>query len=258
MSPASKIVIANWKANPTSLEEAQVLFSAEASEASRYSKIKTVICPPFVYLEELAKSLPANFRASSVSLGVQDIWESAGSFTGEISPEMVRNFGAQYVLIGHSDRRYALGESDEIINRKLTAALRFGLIPVLLVGEKERGEYREDILRGQLLKDLAGLKSSEVAKVLVTYEPVWAISTKPDGQSDTPAEVVEAIDIIRDILAKNWKLNKKHTLVLYGGSVNEYNILSFMERSAISGAVVGGASLSAEKFGQILKLTETA
>ena len=249
-----KIIIANWKANPTTLEKAQELFTAEASEASKHSKVKTVICPPFVYLEELAKSLKANFFDSSISLGVQDIWESAGPFTGEISPEMITDFGVHYALIGHSDRRYTFRESDDLINRKVAAALESIITPVLLVGEKERGDYREDILIDQLIRDLAGLNSAEVAKVLFVYEPVWAISTAANGHPDTPANAVQAVEMIRDILFKNWNLDREKIKVLYGGSVNEHKALNFLERPEINGTVVGGASLHPEKFGHILKI----
>ena len=117
-----KIIIANWKANPVSLKEAQDLFAIEATEASRYPTIKTVICPPFIYLEELSKMLKKDFNKTAIDLGVQDLWEASGPFTGEISPEMVHELGVRYVLIGHSDRRYIFGDDDEMINRKLRSA----------------------------------------------------------------------------------------------------------------------------------------
>lgn len=256
MSLASKIIIANWKANPSSLKEAQDLFAKEVGEAAMHSRVKTVICPPVIYLEELSKMLHANFPQASVSLGVQDMGEAAGPLTGEVSPEMVRNFGVDYVLIGHSERRYTLGESDRIINRKVVAAIGHRIIPVLLVGEKEQNDYRYDVLAEQLRQDLVGLNSLEVSKVLTVYEPAWAVSSHPDSHADTPAEALRAIEMIREVLFKTWKLEQKETIVLYGGSVNEHNLLSFLEHPEIDGVIVGGASLSIEKFGHILKLTD--
>lgn len=253
-----KTIIANWKANPASFPEARDLFVQEVAGASRHASIKTVICPPFVYLAKLFPLLQSDFSVSTISTGVQDMGEFAEPFTGKISLEAVRHFGARYALVGHSDRRYILGEDDEMINRKLKAALSVGIIPVLLVGEKERDDYREDVLAGQLLKGLTGLDSAEVKKVLVVYEPVWAISTRPDSQPDTPASALAAVNMIKEIISKNWKLDQNDIPVLYGGSVNEHNILNFMERPEIGGAVVGGASLNAEKFEQILALTEMA
>lgn len=250
----SKIIIANWKANPSSLPEAQGLFRATVIKAEQCREVETVVCPPFVFLEELAKWLHANFSSPPVALGVQDIWESAGPFTGEISPEMVRNLGAQYVLVGHSDRRYILGEDDIMINKKILAALRIGLIPVLLVGEKERqGDDHEDLIINQLLQDLADVGPARMAKVLICYEPVWAISTSPGSHPDTPANALKAAEIIRRTLLKYWNIASAR--VLYGGSVNADNITHFLEHPEINGAVIGGASLRAEEFSHILKLT---
>lgn len=250
-----KIIIANWKANPSSLPEAQDLFRATVIKAEQCREVETVVCPPFVYLEELAKWLFANFSSPPLALGVQDIWESAGPFTGEISPEMARNLGAQYVLVGHSDRRYILGEDDVRINKKVLAALRIGLTPVLFVGEKERGgdDDQENLIVNQLLQDLADVGPARMAKVLVCYEPVWAISTSPGSHPDTPANALKAAETIRRTLLKYWNIASAR--VLYGGSVSADNITRFLEHPEINGAVVGGASLRAEAFGHILKLS---
>ncbi|MDO8495214.1 MAG: triose-phosphate isomerase [bacterium] len=254
MSPTKKIIIANWKANPTSLDQAKSLFEATVKAATQYPSVQTVVCPPFVYLEELSTWLKSQAGDKTVSLGVQDVWEAAGPFTGEISPEMVRGLGVQYVLVGHSDRRYKLGESDELINRKLKAALQAGITPVLLVGEKEAEDYRQDILIDQMARDLEGLNAEEVAKVLVAYEPVWAISTSANSRPDTPENTLEAIGMIKEILHKNWQLNADQLQILYGGSVNETNAVNFLSHPEIAGAVIGGASLKPEEFAHILQL----
>lgn len=245
----SKIIIANWKANPATLEEAQALFGAEASGAEQYAGIQTVICPPFVFLEELAK-------INSRHLGAQDVfWEKSGPYTGEISIDMLKNFGVGHVLVGHSDRRYVLGETDEFINKKIKAVLGAGMVPVLLVGEKEKDRSRESVLTEQLDKDLAGLSAEQVAKVLFAYEPVWAISTSSGGQADTPESALEAIEFIQIILSKNFDLPPRPCL--YGGSVNEQNAADFIQHPEINGAVIGGASLDARRFSKILEITSS-
>src|SRR3989344_543492 len=243
----NKIIIANWKANPASLREAQELFKAEVAAAEQ-NKIKTIICPPFVFLEELVKLLPANFSGQT-GLGVQNIWESVGPFTGEISPEMVYGLGARSVLVGHSDRRYVLGEGDEMINKKVVAALRVGMTPVLLVGEKDWQEGDDEkILAEQLTQDLANLAPEDIAKVWIAYEPVWAISTNPQSQPATSDDAVKAIGMIRDIILKKWQIDSANIKVLYGGSVNESNVAQFLGHTEIDGAVVGATSLRTEEF----------
>jgi triosephosphate isomerase len=241
-----KILIANWKANPSTLAEAQELFRAEISEAGKYKGIQTVICPPFVFIEELAK-------IDSARLGAQDIfWEKSGPFTGEISTEMLKNFGVGHVLVGHSDRRYKIGETDEMINKKIKAALEAGITPVLLVGEKDRKDDRAQILEKQLSADLDGLNVGQVSKVLIAYEPVWAISTTPNAEPDTSESTLEAIGSINEILSKTYNL--KPITCLYGGSVTEKNVADFLSSPEISGAVIGGASLRKDEFANILRI----
>lgn len=249
-----KTIIANWKANPATLAEAQELFSAEVEAAEKYSSVRTVICPPFVFLEELSKQLATSNQQLATSLGAQDIfWEKSGPYTGEISPEMLKNFGVSHVLVGHSDRRYLLGERDEIINKKIKAALTAGIAPVLLVGEKEKDDIRQDVLIDQLSRDLEGLNSEQISKVLITYEPVWAISTHVGAEADTPENALEAISIVRSLL--NSKFQIPNASFLYGGSVSEKNVADFLKHPQISGAVVGGASLRPAEFTKILEIT---
>jgi triosephosphate isomerase (TIM) len=241
-----KILFANWKMNPQTVAEAQDLFNAIATQTVD-SGIETVICPPFVFISELSKV------SGPVSLGSQDLfWESKGAFTGEISPQMLKNLGTKYVLVGHSDRRYMIGETEEMINKKLKAALMTGITPVLLVGERE-GENREEILTKQLIGDLIGLPSEEIYKILFTYEPVWAISTNPSAKPDTPENTLEAMTFMRKFIKE--KLNVNIEKFLYGGSVNEKNVVDYLKHSEISGAIVGGASLKKDEFTNMIKLT---
>jgi triosephosphate isomerase len=242
-----KTLFANWKMNPQDLSEARDLFDVSASQAVSYQNVKTVICPPFVFLSELNKV------SEPVSLCAQDLfWESKGAFTGEISPQMLKNLGVKYVLVGHSDRRYTIGETEEMINKKIKAALAVEITPVLLVGERA-GENREEILTKQLKGNLSGLSSEEISKILITYEPVWAISTNPGAKPDTPEKTLNAINFIQNFIFENWKLKIENCL--YGGSVNEKNVVDYLKHPEISGAIVGGASLKKDEFANMIKLT---
>ena len=227
-----KIIVANWKANPSTLAEAQELFRAEVIEAAKYENVQTVICPPFVFIEELAKINDAN-------LGAQDVLT-------------FKNFSVSHVLVGHSDRRYKIGETDDVINEKIKAVLEAGVTPVLLVGERERNDDRREALEKQLSADLEGLDSGQISKILIAYEPVWAISTTPGAEPDTPENTLGAIKIISDFLSTNYQLPT--TNCLYGGSVTEKNVADFLSHPEISGAVIGGASLRKDEFAEMLTI----
>ncbi len=271
----SKTIIANWKANPTTLEEALDLFDFYLSEIYKYPNVQLIVCPPFVYIEELAKKLPASpklqrgeqttngstvlsspskdYKLQTISLGSQDLfWEGSGPYTGEISAEMLTPFNVRYVLVGHSDRRYKIGETDEIINKKIKAAIKADITPILLVGEQKKGDDRTVVIEKQLAVDLGDLTSEQVSRVLITYEPVWAISTQPNAEPDTPENTLKAIKIIDNFITTNYKLQT--TNYLYGGSVNQKNVADFLKHPEISGAVIGGASLRKEEFTEILKI----
>lgn len=227
-----KIVVANWKMRPDTLKEAESLFRASSG---------AVVCPPFIYLEELSKI------DSGAILGAQDISLSDESGqTGEISGEMLKQFEVRYVIVGHSDRRWKLGESDETVNKKLKLALSHGLIPIVCIGEKSRDQGFEDFLKKQVLSTFAGLLASEQAeKCLVVYEPVWAISTAPGAKPDTPESALESIRIIKQALSSDLPF-------LYGGSVTSANARDFLSLKEISGVLVGGASLDKEEFKKII------
>lgn len=251
----SKTIIANWKMNPQTLEEALNLFDFSVTEAAKHSNLQVVICPPFVFLEELAKNLRTHdlTHLRTISLGAQDLfWEHSGPYTGEVSADMLKEFGVSHVLVGHSDRRYKLGETDQTINKKIKAALEAGITPVLLVGEQNRGDDRQAVLEQQLSADLAGLTPEQISRTLITYEPVWAISTQPDATADTPENALEAIEVIRKFLGFRFQISGFR--FLYGGSVNENNVADFLSHPEISGAVIGGASLRKEEFSAILKI----
>jgi triosephosphate isomerase (TIM) len=240
-----KMIIANWKMNPQTWAEAQEILESVDSHLreNNLEDLDLVICPPFVFIEDISKILN-----SQISLGAQDIAaEDAASQTGEISGEMLSRLSVRYVIIGHSERRWKLGESDEVVNRKLKMVLQSGMTPIVCLGEKVRDENFKDFLREQIEKTFTGLSSEEISKCLIAYEPVWAISTNPDARPDTPESALESIVYIKEVLKVDVK-------VLYGGSVNSKNAKDFLSQSEIAGVLVGSASVNKEEFNRILSL----
>ena len=236
MNSIKKIIVANWKMNPLTLIEAEDLYR-NSGEA--------IICPPFVYLETLS-------RIGSSMLGAQDChWEDEGAFTGEVSPKMLKNLGVKYVIIGHSERRM-LGETDEVVNKKLKAALRNELMPIVCLGERVRDENFKEFLKDQVEKTFAGLSTDEIGKCLIAYEPVWTISTTLGARPDTPENALESISIIKNIL--NSKFQILNSVFLYGGSVTSKNVRDFISRPEIAGALIGGASVDQEEFKKIMEI----
>jgi len=188
-------------------------------------------------------------------LGAQDIfWEESGAYTGEISPTMLKSLWVRYVIIGHSERRWKLGETNEVINKKMRAALKNGITPILAVGEKEKGDSVEKFLEDQLSTGLDGLSEEDISKIIIAYEPVWSIGT---GNADDPEDTVKAVGIIKEIIGKIvGKEIAGKIPVLYGGSVNSKNVADFLSKPEIGGALVGGASLDKEEFLKVLNIVE--
>jgi len=242
-----KTIIANWKMNPQTLQEAEELLSSVME--NEVNKVDLVICPPFIYLERMQVLLKDKDKENLISLGAQNChWEDKGAFTGEVSASMLKNLGISYVIIGHSERRWKMLETDEMINKKIKTILKHGLTPILAVGEKKReGNYR-DMVTNQLTQALAGIDPNDIKKIIIAYEPVWAIGT---GIYDKPEDTVEMVDLIRDYLSK---LQISDFKVLYGGSVNSGNIADFVLKADIDGVLVGGASINQEEFKGIIKI----
>ena len=209
-----KIIIANWKMNPASMQEAKKLFNT-------VKKTKAIICPPFVYLPFFKYKF----------LGAQDcFWEQDGAYTGEVSSKMLRDLGVKYVIVGHSERR-ALGETKKIIEKKLRAVLKVGLIPILCVGEK-KGENARKVINKQLNDNLKG--------VIIAYEPIWAIGTGNFCSAEKANKIREFI---------KQKIDNK---ILYGGSINSKIAKDYIN-VGFDGLLVGGASLDAKEFIKIVK-----
>lgn len=241
-----KLIVANWKANPESLREAKEIFLPVKRAAGKLKNVEVVFCPPAVWLASL----------SGLALGGQDaFWELSGAYTGRLGPTMIRNAGANYVILGHSEMRNA-GDTDDIINAKLRLALRSGLKVILCVGEKERDERGDylAVLREQLEVGLSGVPRPYAKQIILAYEPVWAIGAQAKG-ADTPAAFLEQSIYLRKILASIF--GKEAALVariLYGGSAKAENAAGFLKAGEAGGLLVGRASLDAAEFIKILKI----
>ncbi|MBI1998946.1 MAG: triose-phosphate isomerase [Parcubacteria group bacterium] len=249
-----KLIIGNWKMEPQTLAEARKLAGAIAKKARTLQSARTVICPPFVFLEGLKKMADNAWCL----LGAQDVfWEERGSHTGEISAFMLEDAKVKYILIGHSERR-ALGETDEMVNKKTRTALAHNFTAVVCVGERVRDEdgaylrFVEDEIRQAFVK----VPKDALSRVVIAYEPVWAVGPKA-FRADTPEELFEMVIFIRKIISKLFGANAAHAMrVLYGGSVDEKNAEGFLAKGKADGLLVGRASLDAKKFGKILEIAE--
>jgi triosephosphate isomerase (TIM) len=248
------IVAANWKMHKTHLEAIQAVqrlsYLLDRDDARR---VEVVICPPFTALRSIQVLIEGD-RLEFV-LGAQNChWEDKGAYTGEISPGMLAALKCSYVIVGHSERRWVFGETDAMVAKKVRAVFGAGMVPILCVGEKieERDAGRtEEVVVGQVKAALAGLDGERAERLVVAYEPVWAIGT---GRNASPPDAAEVIGMIRGTLASMFSDDVAAAVrVQYGGSVKAGNIREFMAHPEIDGALVGGASLDAEEFALIVK-----
>src|SRR5215470_10330399 len=245
-----KLIAANWKMykNPAQTEE---FFSAFLPQVFEHTRDEIVVCPPYIDLQAALKAA----KGSHVAIGAQDCyWKDEGAFTGEICPAMLVAIGCTHVIIGHSERRQYFGETDDSVNLKLKAALEHGLTPIVCVGEvleeREAG-LTEDVLRRQCVRAFHAISAKKAAKLVIAYEPVWAIGT---GKTATPALASDAHVIIRAEAAKAFGEDFAEQLrILYGGSVKPENAKALMSEEEIDGALVGGASLEPKSFAAIVK-----
>ncbi|MFD1676740.1 triose-phosphate isomerase [Alicyclobacillus fodiniaquatilis] len=239
------LLMGNWKMYKTVAEARQFAENLGQRSADLVSGIDYVVCAPFTSLHVLRVMLPAQ-----VKIGAQNVYpETEGAYTGEISPPMLVEFGTQYVLAGHSERRTLFAETDELIERKVRAIVEHGMVPVLCVGEnlseKESGKTN-DIVAAQVQKGLAGLQADQVAAAVIAYEPVWAIGT---GKTATAEDAQVVAKEIRQLVAAQFGETAAASVrILYGGSVKPNNIASFLAQPDIDGGLVGGASLDAASF----------
>ncbi|MES3032338.1 MAG: triose-phosphate isomerase [Patescibacteria group bacterium] len=252
MSKKGKIIIGNWKMNPSTAKEAEKLFSVVVQGVSAIKKTEIVICPPFVYLERLKK------LSRKINLGAQDaFWEEKGAFTGEVSADMLSNLGVKYVILGHSERR-AMGENNLDVNKKIKASLAAGLTPVLCVGENMRDESHGyfNLVKAQLEECLDGIKKELISKVIIAYEPVWAISSTINRHDATSADCREMSIFIRKVLSDKLGVKMQTPRILYGGSVDDKSVGDFLRDGGVDGVLVGRTSLDGAKFSEIVKICE--
>ena len=243
------VMAGNWKMFKTQ-EEARAFFTAFAPLVAGATHCDIVICPPFTALA----AAKAASRGTAVYIGAQDVyWEKQGAFTGEVSPQMLVEAGCTHVIIGHSERRQFFAETDETVSRKVKAALEADLTPIVCVGEllaeREAGRT-EAVLEQQFAGGLGGLTGSQFSRIIIAYEPVWAIGT---GRTATPEMAAEAHRFLRSQGAKRFSSDHAAALrILYGGSVKPDNVKGLMAQVEIDGALVGGASLDAQSFASIV------
>ncbi|MCR4394482.1 MAG: triose-phosphate isomerase [Dehalococcoidales bacterium] len=243
------LIAGNWKMN-TTVDEATSLVKQMLDDLEKIGDVEKVVCPPFISLVPVRNLL----KGTDVLLGAQNVfYEEKGAFTGEISPLMLSGI-CQYVIIGHSERRQYFKENGEMISKKVSAALRHNLRPILCIGENltdyESGKTRE-VVTDQLLSSLSGV--NRVDSITIAYEPVWAIGT---GKAANGKEANETIKLIRSLIEDKYgKSAASNMRILYGGSVTSSNISEFVSQAEIDGALVGGASLKAREFVEIVKQT---
>lgn len=246
-----KIIIANWKMNPVSFGEADNLIKTIKKGINKSDNLKVVICPPAVYLSKIKIN-------SSFELGIQNIfWEDKGAFTGEISAVMAKNLKVKFAIIGHSERRKYLEETDEIINWKIQSALKNNLSAILCVGEtlkEKQADKANEIIVSQLKLALKNIDKAQIvnSKSQIAYEPIWAIGT---GEIPSADEIMSANLLIKKTISNLYDRETAEKIsILYGGSVNSKNAFDFVDKTGMDGLLIGGASLNGSEFVRIAGL----
>jgi triosephosphate isomerase (TIM) len=240
------LIAGNWKMNPGTRAEAVALAQAVKAGVGQATTVHAIVCPPSIFLADIDAAL----EGSPIGLGAQNMhWEPAGAYTGELSAAMLLDAGCTHVILGHSERRHGLGETDEQVNLKLHAALKARLIPIVCLGETQdqrSSDQTESVLLAQLTKSLAGLSPEQMAGTVVAYEPVWAIGT---GLRATPEQAQASHAFIRGWIAQQFgAATAGRVIVQYGGSVKPDKVHELLACPDIDGALVGGASLVASDF----------
>lgn len=244
------LIAGNWKMNTSRQSGAILAGEVAAAVPAMESGVEVLVCPPYPYLIGVGEKL----AGSAVQLGAQDVYfEAPGAFTGEVAVDMLRDCGCQYVILGHSERRHVMSESDETINRKTRAAIAGGLTAVLCVGEllsERQSGQTEEVLDRQMAGGLSGVSEAEIASVVIAYEPVWAIGT---GVTATPEQAESAHEHLRNWLARSYTTAVSEAMrILYGGSVKADNAETLLGQPNVDGALVGGASLKSSTFVPII------
>jgi triosephosphate isomerase len=247
-----KLIVGNWKMNPTSLEEAKRIYRSVNNISKKLSSTDVVICPPFVYI----KSFLSKNSTSLISIGAQNIFtEEQGSFTGEISPLMLKNLGVTHVIVGHSERR-ARGETDEMVARKVQLVIDSGMNPIMCVGEKERdanGDYLH-IVRDQIKNSLNKVSKKDINRLIVAYEPIWAVGAK---EAMSPKDLHEMSLFVKKVLSDIYGHDEAmSTKILYGGDANFRNAADLITVGQVNGLLLGRASINSAGFVELLKTVD--
>jgi triosephosphate isomerase len=245
------LIAGNWKMYKTKDEARKLCEGLKSSVGKSFDKGCVVVCPPYTALQDAYQVI----KDSAIKLGAQNLhWEKEGAFTGELSAVMLKDAGCSFVIIGHSERRKYFGETNEGVNKKVKAALAQGLTPIVCVGEtldERKANKTLSIVEDHVRGALQGIESSDILKIVIAYEPVWAIGT---GVNATPQQAEEVHKFIRSLLEKLYSKDaSSNILILYGGSVKPENIEELIKEEDIDGALVGGASLKVESFTQIVQ-----
>ena len=242
-------ICGNWKMNKT-VSETKELLNGLKELVTDVDDVEIGVCPPAI---DLTTAVDIT-KDSNIKVGAQNMhWEESGAYTGELSGAMLKDAELDYVIIGHSERREYFGETDESVNKKVKAAFKYDLKPIVCVGEsleERKADKAKDKVKKQVEKALEGLNEKEVEKSVIAYEPIWAIGT---GESASAEEAEEMIFFIRETIAEDYSEAAEKIRIQYGGSVKPYNVDEFMEKDNIDGALVGGASLKAEDFAGVVK-----
>jgi triosephosphate isomerase len=241
----------NWKMNTDGKSAVELAKSVAQKCQQLLSKVDVAVCPPFVYLSAVKNAL----GSSAIGLGAQDVYfEAKGAFTGEVSCQMLKDVGCKYVIIGHSERRHVIKETDALINKKLIAAIDAGLLPIFCVGElleERKAEKTESVVKEQIQKGMAGITVEKAKAITIAYEPVWAIGT---GLNATPQQAQEVHLMIRQLIAVMYNKELAEQIIIqYGGSVKADNAAELAGQPDVDGFLVGGASLKADDFTAIVK-----
>ncbi|MGX4601338.1 triose-phosphate isomerase [Faecalimicrobium sp. JNUCC 81] len=241
------IIAGNWKMNKTIAEAVE--FVNEVKDKVNNDKVEAVICAPFLALKDLKEAT----KGSNIKIGAQNMhFEESGAFTGEVSPAMLKEIGIDYVVIGHSERRQYFNETDETVNKKVLKALEHGIDPILCCGEtleqRENGETKS-VCKVQIEKALENVTKEDLVKVVIAYEPIWAIGT---GKTATAEDANDVIAYIREVVANLYGELANEVRIQYGGSVKPSNVTEIMNQSDIDGALVGGASLAPSDYTELV------
>lgn len=245
------LIVANWKMNPDAPGRAVLLANKIERSLAPVRNVEVVLAPPFPFL------LPIAAVVRRAKLGSQNVfWQDCGPYTGEVSWHQLKHLKVDYVIVGHSERKLFLGETDEMIHNKVRALLEQNMTPILCVGERERaGGDIPEVVGEQIKAALKGIKKNFLKKLVVAYEPIWAISTMPNARPDTPASAFQAVIYIRKVMSELYGRSAGDSIrIIYGGSVNAKNLKGFLEEGQMQGALVGGASLDVAEFAEIVAI----